>query len=74
MIETDHNSGPDKSFLKSKIEEYEGCMPLINMKEMHKLLNQDLSIVRTTGDRAKGAVSAVSKNYERFMKQQVEAL
>lgn len=74
MIQENHNSGVDKSFLKAKIEEYEECMPCLKMNELHRLLNIDLETVNSTAGRGKDSLKIVSQNYERFMKEQMEVL
>ena len=46
----------------------------MNIKQLTSILDEDLQVVKTTADRSQMSVKLVSENYERFMKQQMEAL
>ena len=69
LIQSDYNEGPNKSFLKSTVDEYEACMPLLDMDKLEELLKTDLDVVKGTAQRAKVNLKIVSANFEKFMQQ-----
>ena len=42
MLQRDHNTGADRSFLKAKIEAYEACLPQMKIDDLRQLLDTDI--------------------------------
>ena len=49
-------------------------MQLLNIKKLNEILDEDLEVVKSTADRSGVSVKLVAKNYELFMKEQMQAL
>lgn len=55
-IEFNHNTSPDKSFLKAKLNVYEKFLPTLDLEGLKKQLDTDETICKTAIENAKASV------------------
>jgi len=57
LIQTNHNGGPERSFLKFNLADYEECVPVPDVKKLEEMLESDLNAIKKSAEDSKRAVT-----------------
>ena len=69
-VSNNHSAeGMDQSFLKSNLDMYLKTIPTINLKELTKLINKDVTSCKANLGRSSASLEKVMEAYERLMAQ-----